>query len=291
MKDELDQLHAVADAAYRADIHNFDQSSRDTLSRALAILHGASGLTNSVSADGNLVPPFDWKSATPEEQDRRKEQMAEALDRLLRPDPDRLDWWAGCVRRMFAVAPIDAVAAETGSTDRAESIRIVDDWLWQDARPAGVEHPPTTALEAAISPLTGQWSVEDERVPLLLTEFAWTVRTLRRYGITSDERHAELAALSGVDPATPRGSTFANLGTAIELAMDPDTMCPNCVTPWKCNGPHTPATTGADYPTERREPLAKALDRLLAIGRRDLWRGDAFAEAAKAVALLADGAA
>jgi hypothetical protein len=22
---------------------------------------------------------------------------------------------------------------------------------------------------------------------------------------------------------------------------DPDYMCPNCVTPWKCNGPHTPA--------------------------------------------------
>lgn len=21
---------------------------------------------------------------------------------------------------------------------------------------------------------------------------------------------------------------------------DPDYMCPNCVTPWKCNGPHVP---------------------------------------------------
>lgn len=23
---------------------------------------------------------------------------------------------------------------------------------------------------------------------------------------------------------------------------DPDYMCPNCVTPWKCNGPHIPGS-------------------------------------------------
>lgn len=25
---------------------------------------------------------------------------------------------------------------------------------------------------------------------------------------------------------------------------DPDYMCPNCVTPWKCNGPHLDPTEG-----------------------------------------------
>lgn len=44
----------------------------------------------------------------------------------------RLDWWAGCVRRLLAAAPIEAVAAETGTTDWAESVRIVDSWLARD---------------------------------------------------------------------------------------------------------------------------------------------------------------
>ena len=35
------------------------------------------------------------------------------------------------------------------------------------------------------------------------------------------------------------------------LAADDSEMCPNCVTPWKCNGPHVPwppqpTETGAD---------------------------------------------
>lgn len=30
-------------------------------------------------------------------------------------------------------------------------------------------------------------------------------------------------------------------------------MCPNCVTPWKCNGPHI--TEGANMPTTSRTPL------------------------------------
>lgn len=27
---------------------------------------------------------------------------------------------------------------------------------------------------------------------------------------------------------------------------DPDYMCPNCVTPWKCNGPHIPEVPHAE---------------------------------------------
>ena len=27
-----------------------------------------------------------------------------------------------------------------------------------------------------------------------------------------------------------------------------DQMCPNCVTPWKCNGPHIPPGIGRSYP-------------------------------------------
>ena len=29
-------------------------------------------------------------------------------------------------------------------------------------------------------------------------------------------------------------------GTPVEPQGDPEYMCPNCVTPWKCNGPHIP---------------------------------------------------
>jgi hypothetical protein len=28
--------------------------------------------------------------------------------------------------------------------------------------------------------------------------------------------------------------------TDTQIEYDPDYMCPNCLTPWKCNGPHTP---------------------------------------------------
>lgn len=28
--------------------------------------------------------------------------------------------------------------------------------------------------------------------------------------------------------------------TLLEVLGDEDDMCPNCVTPWKCNGPHRP---------------------------------------------------
>ena len=27
-----------------------------------------------------------------------------------------------------------------------------------------------------------------------------------------------------------------------------DQMCPNCITPWKCNGPHIPPGIGRSYP-------------------------------------------
>lgn len=40
------------------------------------------------------------------------------------------------------------------------------------------------------------------------------------------------ALIEGSDPASPEPRTWS------EEWDDSDRMCPNCVTPWKCNGPH-----------------------------------------------------
>ena len=37
---------------------------------------------------------------------------------------------------------------------------------------------------------------------------------------------------------------------------DGEDMCPNCVTPWKCNGPHMPKGEIAGYEVERAAVLA-----------------------------------
>lgn len=37
------------------------------------------------------------------------------------------------------------------------------------------------------------------------------------------------------------------------MRLAPDYMCPNCVTPWKCNGPHIAAPV-ADERKENRWP-------------------------------------
>jgi len=44
-----------------------------------------------------------------------------------------------------------------------------------------------------------------------------------------------------VDRAAPFGDRIsADLAQEASPLYDPEYMCPNCVTPWKCNGPHIP---------------------------------------------------
>lgn len=44
------------------------------------------------------------------------------------------------------------------------------------------------------------------------------------------------------------------------MTDDYDTMCPNCVTPWKCNGPHVPwPPTSSDHPSVTRPDVVEIL--------------------------------
>jgi|GEM_PF-4308996 len=55
-----------------------------------------------------------------------------------------------------------------------------------------------------------------------------------------------------------------------------DNMCPNCVTPWKCNGPHLSDVTLATLDAALATPLSSEVERLRALER--------VAEAARRVA-------
>ena len=46
-----------------------------------------------------------------------------------------------------------------------------------------------------------------------------------------------------------------------ESAPHPDEyMCPNCVTPWKCNGPHIPESAPQEQHEDRRQPCPACPD-------------------------------
>lgn len=49
---------------------------------------------------------------------------------------------------------------------------------------------------------------------------------------------------------TNRPSTAA----AREPVDDADLMCPNCVTPWKCNGPHEPTAIDEEAASPEEPP-------------------------------------
>jgi hypothetical protein len=43
----------------------------------------------------------------------------------------------------------------------------------------------------------------------------------------------------GLNPAGLCTNDFHTPTSGVKVLTAPDDMCPNCVTPWKCNGPHT----------------------------------------------------
>lgn len=55
------------------------------------------------------------------------------------------------------------------------------------------------------------------------------------------------------DPVVDAALEAALLERRASAADDEEVMCPNCVTPWKCNGPHIGLAPGEDY-----EPPAQA---------------------------------
>lgn len=106
-----------------------------------------------------------------------------------------------------------------------------------------------------------------------LTDLADMLRAVAR-------READLL-LSAFDPkVSPEAKPGTGRGLAAAPAHDPscDDMCPNCVTPWKCNGPHVPADPS--YPTDPDGGLARlAADewvdaRMYAEGMEPFARGE-----------------
>jgi len=62
-------------------------------------------------------------------------------------------------------------------------------------------------------------------------------------------RRAAFAAWLCARAARVAGTTEAGDERPLTLQPGEDEMCPNCLTPWKCNGPHEPADTeGSNRP-------------------------------------------
>ena len=82
------------------------------------------------------------------------------------------------------------------------------------------EHALVRAAPRGVACLCGQYDDSDHGIEASL---------LWRSHLIESVRDHVLAAIDRLAKAEPEGESH-----------DPDYMCPNCVTPWKCNGPHIP---------------------------------------------------
>ena len=106
----------------------------------------------------------------------------------------------------------------------------------------------------------GYWTTDDRR-----PDWKWPARQ-RVFSVDQMHQYArDYAAMLAAAPAASGVDTSTNEAWAARAqekiaAMEAatggeDDMCPNCVTPWKCNGPHE-STGGASVSERARELLA-----------------------------------
>ena len=78
---------------------------------------------------------------------------------------------------------------------------------------------------------------------------------------------AAAPAASGVDTSTNEAwaaRAQEKISTMEVASCGEDDMCPNCVTPWKCNGPHE-STGGASVSERARDDLHVAICQAVAL--------------------------
>ena len=98
--------------------------------------------------------------------------------------------------------------------------------------------PAFTATPAPLDVLVAAKAVvdawEETVTATVISRTNWAIERLR-YAL------AAAPAPLDVDRAAPFGDRIsADLAQEASPLYDPEYMCPNCVTPWKCNGPHIP---------------------------------------------------
>ncbi len=149
---------------------------------------------------------------------------------------------------------------------------------------AGVDERYHMAMRAALTAALGAWVVPDgwKLVPVEPTEVMCEA-AMSSLGWTRSEAAAKTAPITPASPmmegsmkvwsamlATAPAASGVDTSTneawaaraqekiaAMEAATGgEDDMCPNCVTPWKCNGPHE-STGGASVSERARELLAQ----------------------------------
>ena len=97
---------------------------------------------------------------------------------------------------------------------------------------------PLAATPAPLDVLVAARAVvdawEETVTATVISRTNWAIERLR-YAL------AATPAPLDVDRAAPFGDRIsADLAQEASPLYDPEYMCPNCVTPWKCNGPHIP---------------------------------------------------
>jgi len=103
--------------------------------------------------------------------------------------------------------------------------------LWANQPYAPTTPAPLDVLVAARA-VVDAW--EETVTATVISRTNWAIERLR-YAL------AATPAPLDVDRAAPFGDRIsADLAQEASPLYDPEYMCPNCVTPWKCNGPHIP---------------------------------------------------
>lgn len=122
---------------------------------------------------------------------------------------------------------------------------------------SGEDHAPPAAPLDAINRAIDEWYDEDHPG---IDEDEW------RHGLAATiaarlsdskepKRLSERTYIKGIDPDEDAYLMRQEEAAAEALAVQEADMCPNCVTPWKCNGPHEAAPPAA--PLDVPEPITQ----------------------------------
>lgn len=75
--------------------------------------------------------------------------------------------------------------------------------------------------------------------PLTARDMAHLDALWAQASLHDDDENAYLAGIGALWPSL-RPAVFWAINERTSDMADTEYMCPNCVTPWKCNGPHDP---------------------------------------------------